>query len=375
MKKTLGILSVFFLGLFCMGATTNQVYLHHEMPSLASLEADLQNREIGIDPVNRSAVGKFSDGTKFHLVAQEMPNVSLTGNLGVTGAITASNNLTLSLLPTGRIPYTTTGGLITSASTFTYNGTTFATNSGTYSGPLGVTGVTSATGGLTLGARFIDKTTSLTSNTTLSSVHSVIFAAATGGSFVITLPAASGNAGLVYNIFKTDASANTVTVDGNASETIGGALTVILGGNTGNSRLVILCDGTNWQVRELYEEGTYTATLTGCTTAPTGTFSWTKNGNIVTIRPAVNFNATSNSTALTFTGAPSAIYSPSSVRTTGAGTIMDNGGTALAVAQMGITGTLSMVIYSTLSNASAAGFTSSGAKGTSTIASVFVYAL
>lgn len=123
-----------------MGATSLALYQHHERSTLATLEADLQNREIGLDPTDRSAVGKFSDGTKFHLVSQEMPNVSLTGTLGVTGAVTLSNNVTMSLIPSGRVPYTTTGGLFTNASTLTYNGTTLAVNNGTYSGTLASTG-------------------------------------------------------------------------------------------------------------------------------------------------------------------------------------------------------------------------------------------
>lgn len=52
--------------------------------------------------------------------------------------------------------------------------------------------------------------------------------------------------------------------------------------------------------------GTYTATLTGCTTSPTVTARYVRTGNTVTIYiPSVN--ATSNATTCTLTGAPAAI--------------------------------------------------------------------
>jgi hypothetical protein len=68
-----------------------------------------------------------------------------------------------------------------------------------------------------------------------------------GAAFTITLPAASGNSGKVFIIRKTDATlANIITIDGNASETINGALTTTL--NTLNESVSIVCDGSNWLV-------------------------------------------------------------------------------------------------------------------------------
>jgi hypothetical protein len=67
-----------------------------------------------------------------------------------------------------------------------------------------------------------------------------------GGAFTITLPAASGRTGRVYNIKKTDSSANAVTVDGNASETIDGATTVVI--TTQYDSLQIQSDGSNWHI-------------------------------------------------------------------------------------------------------------------------------
>ena len=61
----------------------------------------------------------------------------------------------------------------------------------------------------------------------------------------ITLYAASGNAGKVITVKKTDSSTNAVTLDGNASETIDGATTLALTAQYDSATVV--CDGTNWQ--------------------------------------------------------------------------------------------------------------------------------
>lgn len=53
--------------------------------------------------------------------------------------------------------------------------------------------------------------------------------------------------------------------------------------------------------------GTFTATLTGCTTSPTGTVRWERQGRQVTLQFPV-INGTSNSTAATLTGMPSSLF-------------------------------------------------------------------
>lgn len=66
---------------------------------------------------------------------------------------------------------------------------------------------------------------------------------ATTTSFTVTLPTAIGNSGLTYKITKSTAS-NVVTIDGNASETIGGTTTVDL--VSLNDNIVITSNGANW---------------------------------------------------------------------------------------------------------------------------------
>ena len=87
---------------------------------------------------------------------------------------------------------------------------------------------------------------SKTANYTATTSDSVILCSASGGSFTITLPAASGNTGRIYFIKKTDSTSSTVTIDANASETIDGALTLVI--SLQYATYMIVCDGTSWHV-------------------------------------------------------------------------------------------------------------------------------
>lgn len=86
--------------------------------------------------------------------------------------------------------------------------------------------------------------TSISSNTTLDETHSVVDVNATSGNIVLTLPSASGISGRQYIITKSDASANTVTIDADGTETINGELNVVL--NDQFDYITIRSNGTNW---------------------------------------------------------------------------------------------------------------------------------
>lgn len=73
-----------------------------------------------------------------------------------------------------------------------------------------------------------------------------LLVSASAANRTITLPPASTSANLMLIIKKTDATANTVTVDGNASETIDGVTTYVLGAQY--KYVTIQCDGTGWHV-------------------------------------------------------------------------------------------------------------------------------
>lgn len=85
-----------------------------------------------------------------------------------------------------------------------------------------------------------------TSGYTATSADDFISCDATSAGFTITLPAAASNTGKVFYIKKIDSSANAVTIDGNASETIDGAATVTI--TLQYESLTIVCDGSNWHI-------------------------------------------------------------------------------------------------------------------------------
>ena len=75
--------------------------------------------------------------------------------------------------------------------------------------------------------------------------NTTILVDATSGNITITLlPAATAGDGFEVTITKIDASTNTVTIDGNASETINGALTQSL--TDQYQTISIVCNGSNW---------------------------------------------------------------------------------------------------------------------------------
>ena len=105
-----------------------------------------------------------------------------------------------------------------------------------------------------------------------AAANELVVCNASGGGFTVTLPAASGNSGKKVGIKKivTDTSFNQITIDGNGSETIDGALTRKL--NTFGEYMELICDGSNW-LTVLHRCSTpwtsYTPTIGATTTAPT----------------------------------------------------------------------------------------------------------
>ncbi len=84
---------------------------------------------------------------------------------------------------------------------------------------------------------------------------------ASGGARTVNLPAASGNSGVFLTIIKSDSSANAVTIDGNASETINGATTFLL--TVQYQSVVLRCDGSNWFTQPNSSERTGKAVASG----------------------------------------------------------------------------------------------------------------
>ena len=84
----------------------------------------------------------------------------------------------------------------------------------------------------------------LSANTLLDGTHNTVHVDATTGNITISLPAASSCTGRSYTVAKSDASANSVTIDPNSTETINGKTTIVLSGQY--DWLELRSDGTNW---------------------------------------------------------------------------------------------------------------------------------
>ena len=80
----------------------------------------------------------------------------------------------------------------------------------------------------------------------LGATPQTVLCDATSNNMTVNLPAASGNANLVHIIKKTDSSVNTVTIDGDASETIDGSATLVI--STQYVSYTVVCDGSNWHI-------------------------------------------------------------------------------------------------------------------------------
>ena len=102
--------------------------------------------------------------------------------------------------------------------------------------------------------------------------------------------------------------------------------------------------------------GTFTGTLTGCTTSPTGTIRYTKQGNhVMLFIPTIN--GTSNTTSATVTGAPSAIF-PTRAQTVPCITQDATAGIVVATTTIGTDGVLTL-----FTDAGGGAFANTGTKG------------
>ena len=73
-----------------------------------------------------------------------------------------------------------------------------------------------------------------------------IAATTAGGAFTVTLATAAGVAGKMLKVIKTNSDLNKLTIDGNGSETIGGAASIFLLGH--DESVTLVSNGSNWQI-------------------------------------------------------------------------------------------------------------------------------
>lgn len=94
---------------------------------------------------------------------------------------------------------------------------------------------------------------SVTASTTLTN-NDYVLLVSPAANVTVTLPAvASVQPGRPYFIVRDDTATNTVTLDGNASETIDGATTLAVGTAGQFGALRIISTGTAWRVISAYD--------------------------------------------------------------------------------------------------------------------------
>jgi hypothetical protein len=159
--------------------------------------------------------------------------------------------------------------------------------------------------------RVVTKTTAYT--VALGDYDKLILCSASGAAFTVTLPAAAtAGDGFRVSLKKTDSSVNAVTIDGNASETIDGALTVAMGNQY--DAFDLICDGSNWHIDN---NGTFSVTRAEQTIASATT---TDLGSKLT-----NLQAISGTTTITGFGSSASLANPVYfIRFTGALTLTHN---------------------------------------------------
>lgn len=91
------------------------------------------------------------------------------------------------------------------------------------------------------------------SSTLLSDGNDAVLVDATISTVTLTLPPAADVEGKVLTIKKTDGSVNIVTVDGDGTETLDGALTYVL--QLQYDTVTIISDGANWHIMSFIETG------------------------------------------------------------------------------------------------------------------------
>lgn len=194
-----------------------------------------------------------SDGTKdFSISALTCAgNVAFNGNTTIGNASSDDLTVTASLASTISIKTTNTYniGAATKGLQYIYFGSSAGSNTTRLTGSAVSSDVQlilpDASGTLAIQG---DVTASKTSAYTATTADGLILCDSSGGAFTVTLYTAVGNEGKVLRIKKTTSDVTAVTIDGNGSETIDGSTTTTI--NTQNEVLVIMSDGSNWQIIE-----------------------------------------------------------------------------------------------------------------------------
>ena len=135
----------------------------------------------------------------------------------------------------------------------------------------------------------------------------------------------------------------------------------------------LVYDGTSFRVQGLIPSsivttasGTFIGTLTGCTTAPTGTINWYRTGTRVTIYLPGSLMGISNSNLLTLTGLPLALQPAALPWSIPVWAVIDNGLIYAGAVNVTPSSTIQILVAQVLGTKviySPSSFTNSGQKG------------
>ncbi len=135
---------------------------------------------------------------------------------------------------------------------------------------------------------------------------------ATSAGFTVTLPTVADARGMSLLIVKTDSSANAVTIDGNGTEKINGALTQALSAQWAQAELY--CDGTQWiafligtAAAQGYSSGTWTPTDgsgAALSFTSTATCTWVQVGKMTFASFRITYPATADVSAVVIASLP-----------------------------------------------------------------------
>lgn len=231
---------------------TDSVHLIYPVDSTDPLQLDYGHVTVG-DTSQPSVVGSnhaillepgsFVAGSGASIATLVQCSGDLNTTMDINGE-SVSNASTLRLTEPG---INLNGGSVTNASILEISGSAPTEGSNNYA--LFVTGgntVSRFNGELQVGTGFGAGISEVNSNTTLDNEDYTILVEASSGVVTITLPPAANHTNRIYNIKKIDNSINSVTIDGNASETIDGATTVNL--TIQYESITLQCDGTEWWI-------------------------------------------------------------------------------------------------------------------------------
>ena len=199
-------------------------------------------------------------------------------------------------------------------------------------------------------------------------------APSSGASLTVTGLATGSNAGLIVNagdayycaeFNNTSSSVNFLLIKGDGSVIVGNSPA---GGGEGagtlNVQNGIYLNGVNQ-----FQTGTFTGTITGCTTSPTATIRYVIVGNMCTLF-FPNLTGTSNSTSATITGLPAVCQPTTNAQAQPIATMEDNGNPGLGgyVQVQVSSGTMILALAESTAISNRVeyvqtGFTNSGTKG------------